>query len=166
MSISLDGPDPESHDQFRGEGAFDAAIAGFRLLRQKGVSMQINTTIARHNFHKLDKMYSLALELGADALHMFMLVPVGCGMELPESIKLNSEEYEQALNWIYDRSLEGKLHMKATCAPHYFRVMRQRAKSSGMAMPAAVHPHRGMAGDRRSPPPPDTPPRAATPGAT
>ena len=31
---------------------------------------------------------------------------------------------------MYDRSLEGKLHLKATCAPHYFRIMRQRAKDA------------------------------------
>jgi hypothetical protein len=30
------------------------------------------------------------------------------------------------LNWFYDRSLEGGIEMKATCAPHYFRVVRQR----------------------------------------
>ena len=30
------------------------------------------------------------------------------------------------LNWIYDRSKLCELHLKATCAPHYFRVMRQR----------------------------------------
>ena len=33
----------------------------------------------------LDVTYRLAQELGADALHIFMLVPVGCGMELDES---------------------------------------------------------------------------------
>jgi MoaA/NifB/PqqE/SkfB family radical SAM enzyme len=37
-----------------------------------------------------------------------------------------AEEYEAILNWFYDRSLEGGIELKATCAPHYFRVMRQR----------------------------------------
>ncbi|MGN6369229.1 MAG: radical SAM protein [Phycisphaerae bacterium] len=145
VSISFDGPDAETHDQFRGTGAFDAAVAGFKELRKRGVSMQINSTIARHNYERLDDVYQLALDLGADALHLFMLVPVGCGMSLPESIMLKPDEYEKALNWLYDRSLEQKLHVKATCAPHYFRVMRQRAKQEGKAMPAAAHPHRGMA---------------------
>src|SRR5690606_14849803 len=106
---------------------------------------QINTTVTKHNYHKLNETYQLAMDLGADALHIFMLVPVGCGMELSPEIMLDDEEYENALNWIYDRSLENKLHMKATCAPHYFRVMRQRANSDGRAMPQAAHPHRGMA---------------------
>jgi radical SAM protein with 4Fe4S-binding SPASM domain len=144
VSISFDGPDHPTHDKFRGVGAFDASIAGFKLLRKVGISCQINTTIAQHNYAKLDETYRLALDLGADALHIFMLVPVGCGASLDESIMLNADQYENALNWIYDRSLEGRLHLKATCAPHYFRVMRQRAKESGQAMPAHAHPHKNM----------------------
>src|SRR5262245_10347166 len=106
VSISFDGPDAATHDQFRGPGAFDASIAGFKCLKSAGMSMQINTTIAKHNYRKLDEAYQLALDLGADALHIFMLVPVGCGMELNPAIMLDGEEYENALNWIYDRSLE------------------------------------------------------------
>jgi radical SAM protein with 4Fe4S-binding SPASM domain len=145
VSISFDGPDSITHDHFRGAGSFDASVAGFKLLRGLGVSMQINTTVAQHNYRKLDETYKLALDLGAEALHVFMLVPVGCGATLDKAIMLKADEYENALNWIYDRSLEGKLHLKATCAPHYFRVMRQRAKASGVAMPQHAHPHKNMA---------------------
>jgi len=146
VSISFDGPNPETHDKFRGiDGAYEDSIRGFKSLRKLGMSMQINTTITKHNFHLRDKMYQLALDLGADALHIFMLVPVGCGMELSEDVKLDDGEYETALNWIYDKSLQEQLHLKATCAPHYFRVMRQRAKAEGRPMPQAAHPHKGMA---------------------
>ena len=107
--------------------------------------MQINTTITRHNHLRLEDTYRLALDLGADALHLFMLVPVGCGMELSPEAMLDPTEYESALNWIYDRSLESKLHLKATCAPHYFRIMRQRARADGRPMPPHAHPHRSMA---------------------
>ncbi len=151
VSISFDGPDAPTHDSFRGEGAFEKSIAGFRNLRAAGMSMQINTTVARHNFAKLDQTYQLALDLGADALHIFMLVPVGCGMTLSQDVLLSGQEYEQALNWIYDRSLEGKLHLKATCAPHYFRIMRQRAKSENRPMPTMHgHGHGGHPGGEMS----------------
>jgi heme b synthase len=146
VSISFDGPDPDTHDRFRGiAGAFESSIRGFTLLRERGMSMQINTSVARHNYDKLDRMYDLALKLGADALHIFMLVPVGCGMSLSNDIMLKPDEYEKTLNWIYDRSLEGKIHLKATCAPHYFRVLRQRARTDGRPLPAAAHPHRSLA---------------------
>src|SRR5215207_9020477 len=144
VSISFDGPDERTHDRFRGDGAFVQSIAGFRWLRGADVSMQINTTIAKHNFRKLDDTYKLALDLGADALHPFMLVPVDCGADLSPDIMLDAQEYEQTLNWIYDRSLEGRIHLKATCAPHYFRVIRQRAKSDGRTMPTRSLPPPGM----------------------
>jgi MoaA/NifB/PqqE/SkfB family radical SAM enzyme len=68
----------------------------------------------------------LAKSLGADALHTFLLVPVGCGVDIAAEQMVPPEEYERMLNWFYDRSLEGGIEMKATCAPHYFRVVRQR----------------------------------------
>jgi radical SAM protein with 4Fe4S-binding SPASM domain len=141
VSISFDGPDAKTHDFFRGTGTFDQAVAGFQSLRSVGMSMQINTTIARHNFQKLDETYRLALELGADALHVFMLVPVGCGMSLDKSVMLSGEEYEQTLNWVYQRSLEGKMHVKPTCAPHYFRLIRQGGRSKHQNQDARPHQH-------------------------
>ncbi len=145
VSVSFDGPDAKTHDNFRGiDGAFESSVRGVQLLRERGMSVQINCTVAKHNHTRLDEIYKLAMDLGADALHIFMLVPVGCGMSLKEEVMLSPVEYEKALNWIYDRSLEGKLHLKATCAPHYFRVLRQRAKADGRAMPASAHPHRSM----------------------
>ncbi len=127
-SISFDGPDAATHDALRGiDGSFDAAVRGLNCLCERGMSVQINTTITQHNHRKLDETYELALKLGADALHLFMLVPVGCGMKLDEDIMLSDGEYERALNWIHDRSDEQRIHLKATCAPHYFRIKQQRA---------------------------------------
>jgi radical SAM protein with 4Fe4S-binding SPASM domain len=71
-------------------------------------------------------MLDLALQLECDALHIFMLVPVGCGLELAESAMLPANEYERVLHWFYDRSKEVSIDLKATCAPHYLRVRAQR----------------------------------------
>jgi AdoMet-dependent heme synthase len=68
----------------------------------------------------------LARSLGAAALHLFLLVPVGCGVEIAEDQQITSEEYESILNWMYDAEMEGGMELKATCAPHYFRIVRQR----------------------------------------
>ena len=127
VSISLDGADAATHDAFRGiSGAFEASVQGLRNLRDLGMSVQINMTIARHNAHQLPEVLDLARKLGADALHTFLLVPVGCGVDLAADQMVAPEEYERMLHWFYDRSLEGGIELKATCAPHYFRVVRQR----------------------------------------
>jgi radical SAM protein with 4Fe4S-binding SPASM domain len=127
VSISLDGANAATHEAFRGiPGAFDAALKGFRNLQALGMSLQINMTIARHNARQLPEVLELAKSIGADALHTFLLVPVGCGVDIAAEQMVPAEEYEQILNWFYDRSQEGEIELKATCAPHYFRVMRQR----------------------------------------
>ncbi len=127
VSISLDGADAEIHDSFRGiPGAFDAAIYGFRNLKELGMPVQINMTIARHNARQLPDVLQMVRNLGADALHTFLLVPVGCGVDIAEEQMVPPQEYEEILNWFYDQSLTGDIELKATCAPHYFRVVRQR----------------------------------------
>lgn len=128
VSISLDGASAQTHDEFRGiPGAFDAAVIGLQNLQAVGVSTQINMTIARHNADQLPQVLELSRRLGADALHTFLLVPVGCGVEIADSQMVPPEEYEAMLNWFYDRSKDAGIELKATCAPHYFRVAKQRA---------------------------------------
>jgi len=127
VSVSLDGADAATHDGFRGlPGSFDRALRAIGYLREAGMSMQINSTIARHNVAELPAMLDLAVGLGADALHIFMLVPVGCGVEIAEREMLPADEYERVLHWFYDQSKTCALDLKATCAPHYFRVRAQR----------------------------------------
>jgi AdoMet-dependent heme synthase len=139
VAISLDGVDAATHDKFRNiPGAFDAALAGFRNLKDLGMSVQINTTIARHNAHQLPEVLALAKSIGADALHTFLLVPVGCGVDIAAEQMVPPEEYERMLNWFYDQSLTGGIELKATCAPHYFRVVRQRRAAEGHSAAAAA----------------------------
>ncbi len=139
VSISLDGADALTHDAFRGiPGAFDAAVYGLRNLKSLGMSVQINMTIARHNARQLPQVLELAKSLGADALHTFLLVPVGCGVDIAAEQMVAPEEYEEMLNWFYDKSLEGGIELKATCAPHYFRVVRQRRVAERKAAEAGA----------------------------
>jgi len=158
VSISLDGADAATHDSFRGiPGAFEAALYGFRNLKEVGMSVQINMTIARHNAEQLPRVLDLAKSVGADALHTFLLVPVGCGVDIAADQMVPPEEYERMLNWFYDRSLEGGIELKATCAPHYFRVVRQRRVADRHAAEAAAEVF---------PPPSPTPPDAIGPTDT
>src|SRR6266536_2682583 len=155
VSISLDGADAATHDTFRAiPGAFEAALYGFRNLKEVGMSVQINMTIARHNAEQLPRVLDLAKSVGADALHTFLLVPVGCGVDIAAEQMVPPEEYERMLNWFYDRSLEGGIELKATCAPHYFRVVRQRR----VADRQAADRHGEDAGAQPSPPASPLPP--------
>jgi heme b synthase len=128
VAVSIDFPTPELQDKFRGKaGAFQAAMAGIKRLRQTGIEVQINSTITRLNIRYLNELLNLALEAGAVAFHPFMLVPTGRGKRL-EAVELSPKEYEQTLNWVYDRQkkLGNRIFFKPTDAPHYQRIVRQR----------------------------------------
>ncbi len=130
LGVSLDFPVAELQDDFRGQpGAFASVLQGIANARRAGIEIQINSTITRLNVEYLDELLNLALEVGAVAFHPFMLVPTGRGKGL-ESVELPPGEYEQALNWIYDRQLElgDRMFFKPTDVPHYLRVVKQRQK--------------------------------------
>lgn len=139
VAISLDGTDRATHDSFRGhDGAFESAIRGIRCLQNVGISTQINTTVSRHNAHQLPEMVELAKSLKVDAFHLFLLVPVGCGLTIAKDQSVSAEEAERILNWYYDRSLDCGMELKATCAPQYYRIARQRraeARRAGEVVP-------------------------------
>lgn len=142
ISISIDFPTAELHDGFRGvPGSFDGAVRGVKTAIAAGVQVQINSTITRLNVDYLDGLLALAEDLGAVALHPFLLVPTGRGKELgPE--ELPPEDYERTLNWVYDRQKTSNIFFKPTDAPHYHRIMRQRAKEDGTDLSElSMHPH-------------------------
>lgn len=127
VAISLDGAVPETHDRFRNmPGSHARALRGIRYLRDEGVSVQINSTIAKHNAAELPRLLDLALSIGADALHLFMLVPVGCGLEIAPAQMLPADEYERVLRWFDQQARSAPIDLKATCAPHYYRIRAQR----------------------------------------
>ena len=139
ISISLDGSTKETHDNFRGvNGAFDGAIKGINLAKNADIEFQINTTITKTNLNQIPKILKLAQELGAVALHIFLLVPTGRGKYIIDQ-GINTKEYEKTLNWFYDQKEKTSLQLKATCAPHYYRILRQRAKKEGKKVTFKTH---------------------------
>lgn len=131
LSISFDGPDAQSHDKFRKvPGAFDAAMKGIALLREADIEFQINTTITKHNSHEVDKILDMVVDLGAVAHHIFLLVPTGRAKDMVNQ-EIDSREYENILHWFYRMRKKVPLHLKATCAPHYYRILRQEAHKEG-----------------------------------
>jgi len=133
-SISIDGPESASHDVFRGmSGAFAASMRGIEHLKAAGVEFQLNTTVTKSNIKSFKDIFSLADKLGAAAWHIFLLVPMGRAANLAGEV-ISAEEYEEVLNWFYDFRKTTSMHLKATCAPHYYRIMRQRARAEGLSV--------------------------------
>ncbi|MCP4744807.1 MAG: heme b synthase [Desulfobacteraceae bacterium] len=139
ISVSLDGATAKSHDLFRGvEGAYDGALQGIREAKTAGIEFQINTTITKKNLSQIPKLLELAESLGAVAHHIFLLVPTGRGKYILDQ-EINSQEYEETLNWFYEKQNKTSLQLKATCAPHYYRILRQRAAEQGQRVTFESH---------------------------
>lgn len=139
ISVSIDGSTPESHDTFRGvENAFENAIRGIKIAKAAGIEFQINTVITKTNLDEIPKILKLAEDLGAVAHHIFLLVPTGRGKYIVDS-GIDAQEYEETLNWFYDQREKTRLQLKATCAPHYYRILRQRAKKDGKKVSFETH---------------------------
>lgn len=134
IAISLDFPTAELQDKFRGQsGAYQAALTGIANTRAVGIEVQINCTLTKLNTPYLNDLIELALKVGAVAFHPFLLVPTGRGKGL-ESVELSPDQYEETLNWIYDKQQElgDRLFFKPTDAPHYLRVMKQRQQNGNL----------------------------------
>jgi heme b synthase len=136
VGISLDGATRQSHDTLRKvRGAFDRAMKGISNLRDRGVEFQINTTITRRNLSELKRILDLAVRLGAIAHHIFLLVPTGRAREMVDQ-ELSAQDYEDTLHWFYQQHAKVSLELKATCAPQYYRILRQEASSKGQKVNA------------------------------
>lgn len=131
LSVSIDFPIPELQDKFRGQAAaFSSTMEGINNARREDIEIQINSTITRLNVAYLPQLLRLSLDIGAVAFHPFFLVPTGQGKGL-EDVELSPQEYEDTLNWIYERQQElgDRIFFKPTDAPHYMRIVNQRRKN-------------------------------------
>ncbi len=150
VSMSIDGQDREAHDSFRGiEGSFDAVTKAAATLSEVGLPFQINTTVTRMNADDLGAIYALVKSLGVVAWHIFLLVPVGRG-EVLKGEELNAKMYEDVLEWLYQIERKNEIEIKVTCAPHYYRIVKERGgapKSTGCLAGKSFMfiSHRGMA---------------------
>jgi heme b synthase len=139
ISLSIDGATAATHDDFRRvPGAFDEVMRGIEAAKKAGIEFQINTTVTKVNLAELPDILRLAIEVGAVAFHPFLLVPTGRGKELADQ-ELSPEQYEETLNWVYDQRGRLPLNFKPTCAPHYYRILRQREHAAGNKVTVETH---------------------------
>jgi radical SAM protein with 4Fe4S-binding SPASM domain len=127
ISVSVDGWDAASHDDFRqAPGSFARAILALEEAQRVGLSTQINTTVSRHNYRHLEEIADTVDRVGADMWDVFFLVPTGRGASQAE---LNAAEFEEVFGFMYERSKRTRAVIKTTEAMHYRRYLAQRRKA-------------------------------------
>ena len=131
VALSLDAPRAEIHDDFRKvKGSWQRTMDTLHRVHDVGLSVQVNTTVAKHNIDILHEMVPFIQEVGAVQWSVFFLVPTGRAMV---EQMVSAEQHEQVFNWLYDLAQIAPFDIKATAAPMYRRVAieRKRAQNDG-----------------------------------
>jgi radical SAM protein len=127
MAISLDGPDAESHDHFRGvPGTFDRAMFALRHARDIGLDTQLQTTVTKRNLPRLAEFAEIASEVRTKMWSLFFLIVTGRALEDDD---LTAEGYEKVFEFMYELSKTAPYGIKTTEAMHYRRYVAQRIKA-------------------------------------
>ena len=127
IALSLDAPSPAIHDAFRQvEGSWQPTMDTLHRAQQIGMSVQVNTTVAKHNVDILDQMVPFIQEVGAVQWSLFFLVPTG---RAQASSMISPEQHEKVFNWLYDLSKNAPFDIKSTAAQMYRRVAIQRKRA-------------------------------------
>lgn len=127
MAISVDGPDAETHDAFRGiPGTFDRAMIALRHARDIGLDTQFQTTVTRRNMNRLDEVADIVKEVRSKMWSLFFLIVTGRALEDDD---LRADEYEKVFEFMYQLSKTAPFGIKTTEAMHYRRYVAQRIKA-------------------------------------
>ncbi|MEI6607619.1 MAG: radical SAM protein [Verrucomicrobiota bacterium] len=100
VGISLDGIGPV-HDEFRRkEGAFDAAVRGFKHCHEVRQKTGLRLTLTRHNVQNIEQILDFIEDQQIQRVCFYHLVPAGRGSELQ---MLKPEEARHALDTLIAR---------------------------------------------------------------
>jgi MoaA/NifB/PqqE/SkfB family radical SAM enzyme len=98
VRVSLDGPDAERHDRWRGAGSFGRAVAGIRVALAHGIPTQIQTVLLRSTARaSVRPTVELAAALGVHGVTFLQMLPIGEGADLAEGEQLTDAEAQDIL---------------------------------------------------------------------
>jgi radical SAM protein with 4Fe4S-binding SPASM domain len=124
IALSLDGPSTAMHDALRGTpGSFAATRAAITAVRNAGLPLQVNTSVARPSVGELPHTAELIAEIAPVLWSVFFVVPTGrarCDLEL------GPDACERVFHFLYEWSERTTIAVKTTAAPAYRRVVVQR----------------------------------------
>lgn len=96
LIFSLNGSSPEKHDAVSGvAGAFATTVRGMRWARDAGITVEVNTLIARETVGDLAAIAEVIDPFGIDAWNIYFFVPVTSVQKLHQ---VSSQQASEALD--------------------------------------------------------------------
>lgn len=126
VGLSLDSLTPKLHDDFRGmPGAWRRTVAAVEACLQHELPVQIHTSATAENYEEIPGLIRFASYLRAVAFNLFFLVCTGRGEKMTD---ITPSQYESALKYLAEAQVEyeGRLMIRARCAPHFLRLLHVR----------------------------------------
>jgi len=149
ISVSLDGPDPESHDSFRGAaGAFDAALRGLGHLVKAGYkNTQVIMCVHRGNRNQIEDVVRLAAKHHAGSVKLNPVTRTGRGTTMAEHGEtLDFDEYLALADYV-SRTLRPKVKMDIVlCLPPALTSVRELWRTHGRSGDCGVTSILGILG--------------------
>ena len=115
FQVSVDGPGPEVHDKLRGDGSFEKAINGLKILLKHKMPATVRVTIHKHNVYKLDEIAKVLLEdIGLSSFSTNSALYAGLCRSQAD-IQLSVEEYSYAMKKLVElnKKYDGRLGAEA-----------------------------------------------------
>ena len=139
VAVSLDGPDAETHDAFRGvRGSYQWTMRIIDAVQELGLPLQVNTTISRLTLPHFPAMVRRVSQLPLALWAVFFLIKTGRGAALDQ---IDARECENVLERLDELSQTAPFGIKTTEAPHFHRVIRQRHADPSRTPPSAARPN-------------------------
>ena len=100
ISVSIDSPFEEKHDEMRGvKGVFKTAAEGIQNSLKAGLLVNMYVVLAPHNVNDLEEIWALAKEWKVHELSFYEIVPTGRWMNRENDV-LTPEQHEKFQNFV------------------------------------------------------------------
>lgn len=121
VQISLDGLNPETHDNFRGvPNSWNRAVQSIKNFLGLGVFVEVSTTVTQENYDEIPGMIDFMRELGVEWFMLYNFIPTGSGSEVRD-LDLTPKQRNELLKLIYEENGKGNMQILST-APQFADV--------------------------------------------
>ena len=114
VQISLDGLNPETHDNFRGvPNSWNRAVQSIKNFLELGVFVEVSTTVTQENYDEIPGMIDFMRELGVEWFMLYNFIPTGSGSEVRD-LDLTPKQRNELLKLIYEENGKGNMQILST----------------------------------------------------
>ena len=136
IRVSLDGPNPETHEYIRNlPGSFNKTIENIKKMTENGINVGVVTCISRKNVDYIEEMIDLLEKLKVKSWFIPILAPAGRGNNLKDQV-LEPKEVKNLL--IKIEQLTKKTNFSINLDLPYSVLLKEKNNKINASCPAAI----------------------------